>query len=102
MAVGFETEQGKMGQKECYFSALAEELEPKRNAMAKFLSEAGMKPTIPDGGYFMMADYSNLGKCYSKLLFGIIIIFFFFLNIFGGHIHMSYFGATDTPVLDFW
>ena len=26
----------------------------------------------------------------------------FFLNIFGGHIHMSCFGATDTPVLDFW
>ena len=31
-----------------------------------------------------------------------VIFFFFFLNIFGGHIHMSYFGATDTPVLDFW
>ena len=29
--------------------------------------------------------------------------FFFFLNsFFVGHIHMSYFGATGTPVLDFW
>ena len=23
-------------------------------------------------------------------------------NAFGGHLHMSYFGATSTPVLDFW
>ena len=27
---------------------------------------------------------------------------FFFLIFFVGHIYMSYFGATDTPVLDFW
>ena len=26
----------------------------------------------------------------------------FFLSLFVGHIHMSYFGATGTPVLDFW
>jgi len=30
--------------------------------MAKFLSEAGMIPTVPEGGYFMMADWSALGK----------------------------------------
>ena len=62
VAVSFETEQAKWGQKDCYFTALAEELQPKRDMMAKFLSEVGMKPTIPDGGYFMMADYSNLGN----------------------------------------
>ena len=27
-------------------------------------------------------------------------IFFFFFKVFGGH--MSFFGATGTPVLDFW
>ena len=37
---------------------------------------------------------------HTKLFF--FFFFFFFFNIFGGHIHMSYFGATDTPVLDFW
>ena len=26
----------------------------------------------------------------------------FFLNFLVGHIHMSYFGATGTPALDFW
>ena len=35
----------------------------------------------------------------TKLL---IFDFFFFLSFFVGHIHMSYFGGTDTPVLDFW
>ena len=28
------------------------------------------------------------------------LFFFFFLKVFGGH--MSFFGATGTPVLDFW
>ena len=42
---------------------------------------------------------------YKFFLFFIFIIFFkffFFLSFFVGHIHMSYFGATGTPVLDFW
>ena len=29
-------------------------------------------------------------------------LFFFLKVFFVGHIHMSYFGATGTPVLDFW
>ena len=68
VAVSFETEQAKVGQKDCYFTAVADELQPKRDMMAKFLTEAGMKPTIPDGGYFMMADYSNLGNFYTSQL----------------------------------
>ena len=32
----------------------------------------------------------------------VFLLLFFFKIILGGHIHMSYFGATDTPVLDFW
>jgi kynurenine--oxoglutarate transaminase/cysteine-S-conjugate beta-lyase/glutamine--phenylpyruvate transaminase len=37
------------------------ELEAKRDFMAKFLSDVGMVPTIPEGGYFMVADWSALG-----------------------------------------
>ena len=47
----------------CYFYSLAEELKPKRDMVAKLCQEVGMVPTIPEGGYFMMADISNLGKC---------------------------------------
>lgn len=51
-----------MDSPECYFYSLAEELLPKRELMAKFLSEVGMIPTVPEGGYFMIADWSPLGK----------------------------------------
>ena len=34
--------------------------------------------------------------------FALIFYFLFFFNFFVGHIHMSYFGATGTTVLDFW
>ena len=34
----------------------------KRDLMAKLLTDVGFKPTIPEGGYFMMADTSDIGK----------------------------------------
>ena len=37
-------------------------LEKKRDLMAKLLSEVGFKPIMPQGGYFMMADTSDIGK----------------------------------------
>lgn len=51
----------RMGEKDCYFVSLIEELEAKRDYMAKFLTDVGMKVTIPEGGYFMVADWSPLG-----------------------------------------
>ena len=32
----------------------------KRDYLAKVLTDVGMKPVIPEGGYFMMADWSQL------------------------------------------
>ncbi|VDN02087.1 unnamed protein product [Thelazia callipaeda] len=32
----------------------------KRDRMASILQEVGMKPVIPDSGYFMVADFSNI------------------------------------------
>lgn len=37
-------------------------LQQKRDLMANLLREVGFKPTIPEGGYFMMADTSDIGK----------------------------------------
>uniref|UniRef100_A0A8D3DU26 Kynurenine--oxoglutarate transaminase 3 n=1 Tax=Scophthalmus maximus TaxID=52904 RepID=A0A8D3DU26_SCOMX len=48
-----------MGQPECYFTSLAEELEGKRDRMAAIVQEAGMTPVIPEGGYFML-DLSHV------------------------------------------
>lgn len=60
VAIGFEQEFERFGQPDCYFVSLAKELLPKRNYMAKFLSDVGMIVTIPEGGYFMVANWSAL------------------------------------------
>ncbi|XP_036426326.1 kynurenine--oxoglutarate transaminase 3-like isoform X3 [Colossoma macropomum] len=51
-----------MGQPDCYFSSLAEELEGKRDRMATVLKQAGMNPVVPEGGYFMIADVTALNQ----------------------------------------
>jgi len=62
VATGFETEIARLEKPDSYWKELSEMLEKKRNKMAKFLSEVGMAPTVPDGGYFMIADFSALGS----------------------------------------
>uniref|UniRef100_A0A0N4Z0K8 Aminotran_1_2 domain-containing protein n=1 Tax=Parastrongyloides trichosuri TaxID=131310 RepID=A0A0N4Z0K8_PARTI len=39
---------------------LPEELETRRDKLAIILKKAGLTPIIPEAGYFMLADYSNL------------------------------------------
>lgn len=51
-----------MGQTECYFTSLAEELEGKRNRMAAIVEDVGMTPVIPEGGYFMLVDVTSLSE----------------------------------------
>jgi len=62
LARSFEHEMSLMGTPECYFTSLAQELVAKRDYMAKFLSDCGMSPVVPEGGYFMMADWTSLDK----------------------------------------
>ncbi|KAE8610674.1 hypothetical protein XENTR_v10012201 [Xenopus tropicalis] len=50
----------RMDEPDCYFNSLPRELEAKRDRMARLLQEAGIKPIIPEGGYFMVADISVL------------------------------------------
>lgn len=60
IGVGFETEMARLGQKESYWKELVELLQPKRDRMVEFLKSVDMSPTIPEGGYFMVADFSKL------------------------------------------
>ncbi|KAF2884171.1 hypothetical protein ILUMI_21998 [Ignelater luminosus] len=62
VALGFEKELTRLGSDECYFISLPRELEAKRDYMAKFLTEVGMNPIIPEGGYFMVANWSPLAS----------------------------------------
>ena len=69
VAIGCELELGRIGHPDCYFQTLPQELEPKRDRLAKILQDVGMTPIIPEGGYFMIADYTKLGNnCYFMIV----------------------------------
>ncbi|KAB7497019.1 Kynurenine--oxoglutarate transaminase 3, partial [Armadillidium nasatum] len=60
VARGFEIELERFGTTDCYFKSLPLELTDKRNKIVKILSDAGLNPIIPEGGYFILADVRNL------------------------------------------
>jgi len=60
VARGFEKELDRLGHSESYFISISQDLKEKRDFLARVLTEVGMKPVIPEGGYFMMADWSDL------------------------------------------
>ena len=72
MAIALENETAQLDSDKCYFKSFAKEMEKKRDFMADLLSEVGFVPTIPQGGYFMMADTSKIGEknhqCLSRLI----------------------------------
>ena len=70
MGTAVELELSRFGHDDCYFQGLAKELMPKRDYMAAFLKEAGLKPVLPEGGYFMIADYSKLGEPAGAIFYG--------------------------------
>ena len=59
--MSFEKELSRLFTPECYYEQLPGELMLKRDKMVSFLSEVGMVPTVPEGGYFMVVDFSHLG-----------------------------------------
>lgn len=62
VAQGFEEELKRYGTPECYFNSLPAELEVKRDTIVKILSEAGLNPIVPEGGYFIMADVRDIAS----------------------------------------
>ncbi|KAK0141312.1 Kynurenine--oxoglutarate transaminase 1 [Merluccius polli] len=60
VAAGFQTEYERFGSPESYFKQLPAMLNHKRNKLAACLESAGLQPTLPEGGYFMIADISSI------------------------------------------
>ena len=58
----FELEIERLESPDCYFCSISVDLQKKRDFIAKILKDAGMDPVIPEGGYFIMANWSQLGK----------------------------------------
>ncbi|XP_029468831.1 kynurenine--oxoglutarate transaminase 1 isoform X2 [Rhinatrema bivittatum] len=55
----FQRELKCYGTPDSYFVQLPQELQQKRDRLARCLTEVGMEPIIPEGSYFMMADISR-------------------------------------------
>ncbi|XP_028165953.1 kynurenine--oxoglutarate transaminase 3 [Ostrinia furnacalis] len=62
VARSFEYELARYNTPDCYLFSLARELLPKRDALVKTLRENGFNPTVPEGGYFVVADWTKLAK----------------------------------------
>lgn len=80
IAIAFESELKRLQAKECYFNSLPVELKEKRDFMIQTLKEIGMDVIIPEGGYFLLADWSKLGKIQkpNSILTLLFLIDFFF------------------------
>ncbi|XP_006824274.1 kynurenine aminotransferase-like [Saccoglossus kowalevskii] len=61
-AIAFETEIARLDKPDSYFKELQSMLFEKRERMAKLLTDAGLIPIIPEGGYFMMADATDFAR----------------------------------------
>lgn len=62
VAESFEIETKKIGQPDSYWGNLAKAMKEQRDLMVKVLKDANMEPTIPEGGYFLLAETSELLK----------------------------------------
>ena len=66
IAVGLETEMQRMGQPDSYFVQTVKTLQRKRDKIVSVLREVGMDPIVPEGGYFILADTSSIGKTFES------------------------------------
>ncbi|BES94015.1 Aminotransferase class I and II [Nesidiocoris tenuis] len=60
VARSLEYELARIDSPDCYLVSLARDLKGKRDILVKTIMETGMVPTIPEGGYFMLVDWSPL------------------------------------------
>nr|XP_046230603.1 kynurenine--oxoglutarate transaminase 1 [Scatophagus argus] len=60
VAQGFEREFELFGTPESYFQQLPALLHHKRKKLASCLESVGLRPVMPEGGYFMIADISSV------------------------------------------
>lgn len=93
IAVAFETEMNRMDTDQCYFNLLPNELRAKRDYMTRFLNDIGMEVIVPQGGYFLLADWSPLGD----FIMGIMIYTLFAFNL-----SFTWFREQSRPAQWYW
>ncbi|XP_026323345.1 kynurenine--oxoglutarate transaminase 3 [Hyposmocoma kahamanoa] len=60
LAQAFEIELTRQDTPDSIFTVTSRELQPKRDFLVKALRENGFNPTVPEGGYFVVADWTKL------------------------------------------
>lgn len=60
VARAFELELTRLDSPACYFRSISVDLAAKRDFIARVLEGVGMRPVIPEGGYFIMANWKDL------------------------------------------
>lgn len=63
VAVALEYEIKRLHTDDCYFKQMPIELQEKRDFMIAFLVNANFITCIPQGGCFLLANWTHLGKC---------------------------------------
>lgn len=63
-ARAFEHEISILDTPDSYFQNISKELKPKMLYLSKVLQENGFKPIIPDGGYFLISNWTKFGLFY--------------------------------------
>lgn len=63
----FQREYNMFGTEESYFRQLPKQLQTKCERLANCMSSVGLQPIMPEGGYFMMMDISNVSEYYIEL-----------------------------------
>lgn len=74
MAQGFQRELTLYGKPESYFVQLPEELQQKRDWLVQSLDGVGMKPIVPEGTYFLVADISQFSESPAVLPRGLGVV----------------------------
>ena len=60
-----------------YLKSLSKSLQVKRDRMQNILQEFGFKTILPHGGYFMIADASNIGCLFFYIfLLGLVFVLY--------------------------
>ncbi|XP_013183310.1 kynurenine aminotransferase [Amyelois transitella] len=62
IARSLEFEMARWKTPECYMFSIAKELTSKRDMLNRILKDNGFITTPPDGGYFILADWTKLGN----------------------------------------
>ncbi|KRZ17798.1 Kynurenine--oxoglutarate transaminase 3, partial [Trichinella zimbabwensis] len=66
MADSFQYEIDRFHTRECYFHEMRRILQSKRRVLQEMLSEHGFMPVLPEGGYFMVANFCALSDLFPQ------------------------------------